>query len=646
IEKRRHRQQVAGSIIETRDGNPPAPSSPPHPNDAAEDEEPIEQIVGVLVTGSKLLLKAFDNTKESLRVHRLAEKLQHEYPECIPLTLAAQIYLWKGVTHGLIAAKADDRKSRLEHHQKAIDNLNAADELDPNNCEIITQLALQHASGGRDIDSAFGLAKRAVNIDSNSLWAWQALILLITARKDYAGAFKACELALKRNKIWSVAEKEIQKQQQQQQQQSLKGNLNGVGNGGGGSSSSSRRDSSFGNIGDINVVTDAMAVSSISDLDKSGAQDGQSIFPKSSLSVSSSGRNQVAQVEEGMEYLRIKMLQSLITREIEGPESALRSHAVIFHLYGRVVQEVQLLPTDDASHAIMQANSGMFMLNPGTRVVRRNSFTGLSLGNRVDENGEDAIRASTPSYRSVGRSLAHSLVHSIKSGMGIKGLASRRHRRETMGSETDIGEKKSLGQKFRQSIFMLGHPHSNHSHHHHHHYHTLLHIHSRGSHRSVGKHNDEESGMGAPGETSDGVSKSTATTTATPQFVTNIPSVATAESEANTSPGMLQGVEHTFSSQGLRTVSSDLDQYLRQAQTQRPEHGGVYYTQTMTRTRRLRSQMSDILADMWLFSAICFMHLKQFEDAHQAIEEAGAVLPHSPKVFTMRGLVYLAQGRV
>ncbi|KAJ1919081.1 hypothetical protein H4219_002236 [Mycoemilia scoparia] len=571
-----------------------APSPPPK----NEDQESIHHIIQVIVAGSKVLLTAFNDGTESLRLHKFGTKLQQKYSDQIPKELVTQLHLWRGVTHGMLAANAEERDSRLEHHQKAINNLSIANTTEPDNPEILIQLAFQHASGGRDISVAFKLAKRAVNLDQSNLRAWHLLVLLITARKDYVGALQACELAFKRASQWYSIDKEVQKSsgQQQQQQQNKKGRLSKSGSG-------PLENNSNGD----QVENDSLTMAK------------HRHTRSASLGGSSSAPLKTGPVEEGIDYLSLKLTYSFIKREVDGPESSLRTHAHLFLLYGRLVGALQQLTLDDASYAILMVSSTMPLPNLNSKTSRRNSFTGLSLG----VSGEDGalggdIKKSVPSYRSAGKGIAQSLAQSIKSGRGIiKSLSGKERNDERTAVSIAGTEKKKFSRRFRQSMHAFG-------------------IHGRrNSHGGT--------------TTTPGIADSLAASN---------PNIAQGGNLSCPSPfrdgsanALSQSVDHLctnastlslqYRNQGLATASL-VDQA---SSVSLPQEYNVYYRPTITRSRLRKEQSTNLLCDLWLFSATCFIQLEQYEDALQAIEEASTANPKSPAVFSTRGQVYLKQQR-
>ena len=551
----------------------PAPLPPPK----NEDQESIRHIIDIIATGSKLVLVAFNDATESLRLHKLGHKLLQKYPNQVTPQLVAQIHLWKGTTHGHIAANAVDREIRLEHHQKAIDHLNIADQSDPNNIDILVQLAFQHASGGRDIATAFTLARKAVNINQGSIRAWHLLVLLITARKDYVGALRACDLALKRSGQWWAIDKELHFAHQKK------------------GANSNRHHSKF-----------------IIDSNKGGSDTPSSVDSPTSRSQSITGTASAAiafgPIEEGIEYISLKLTQSLIRREVDGVESALRSHTQAFLLYGRLMGAMKQRDIDDASYAVLMTSNTMSLPNFDSRAGRRNSFTAMSLGS--NGGGDDGdVRAALPSYRSTGKGIAHSLAQSIKSGRGIMKSFGQKNVMSSTAS-LDGTDKNKFTRRFRKSMHIL-------------------------SHHSHGEHNGGR-------ERSASTSK---------------PKANAAGPLGMTSPAQSQSVEHFFNDQVLRSAPA-LDQQALfhhrnsqplihdQSQSPNTPEPKLYYKPIVTRLRLLNKQAARLLCDMWLFSANSFNQISKFEDAMQAAGEAATADPDSPSVFAVRGQIYLKQDKI
>ncbi|KAJ2837871.1 hypothetical protein J3B01_001820 [Coemansia erecta] len=180
--------------------------------------ESVNNILRTVVVGARLFLVHLDSAHDCLSVVHFANDLiddveardpDHQIIPPVPETIRAQVALWKGAAHGRLAQRSREPSNRADHHCAALQLLRQAAELNPQLYEAHYFLALELALGTRDIAAATAAAKQAAALDATRLDAWHLLVLLSTARKDYAKALQICEVAM-RQSVWWPAYNESQ----------------------------------------------------------------------------------------------------------------------------------------------------------------------------------------------------------------------------------------------------------------------------------------------------------------------------------------------------------------------------------------------------------------------------------------------------
>ncbi|KAJ1847774.1 hypothetical protein LPJ70_001362, partial [Coemansia sp. RSA 2708] len=177
------------------------------------DAESINSILRTTVVGARLFLVHLGNAHECLSLVHFANDLMddveardpdHRIIPAVPQTIRAQVALWKGAAHGSMAQKSREPGNRGDHHGAALQLLQQAADLSPRLYDAHYYLALEQALGARDIGAATAAAKQAAALDPQRLEAWHLLVLLSTARKDYAKALQICEVAMRQSDWWAA----------------------------------------------------------------------------------------------------------------------------------------------------------------------------------------------------------------------------------------------------------------------------------------------------------------------------------------------------------------------------------------------------------------------------------------------------------
>ncbi|KAJ2710172.1 hypothetical protein H4R19_003879, partial [Coemansia spiralis] len=175
--------------------------------------ESIADILRTAAAGAQLLLAHLGDAPECLSLVHFANNLiddvdardpNHEAVSAVPLAVKAQLALWKGAAHGLLAQKSRDPGNRGDHHAAALQLLQRAAEQSPGVYDAHYYLALEQAVGARDIAAATESAKQAAGLDPRRSEAWHLLALLATAQKDHSKALQICDVGMKQNEWWPV----------------------------------------------------------------------------------------------------------------------------------------------------------------------------------------------------------------------------------------------------------------------------------------------------------------------------------------------------------------------------------------------------------------------------------------------------------
>ncbi|KAJ2701621.1 hypothetical protein H4218_001333 [Coemansia sp. IMI 209128] len=175
--------------------------------------ESVGDILQAAITGARLNVAHLSNAHECIAFVHFAYELISDVElrdpgnviiPVVPVAIRAQLALWKGAAHGLLAQMSREPDNRADHHTAALQLLQQAVEQSPRSFDTHYQLALELAIGARDILAATASAKQAVALDAKRVEAWHLLALLSTSRKDYAKAQQICDVGLKQSEWWSV----------------------------------------------------------------------------------------------------------------------------------------------------------------------------------------------------------------------------------------------------------------------------------------------------------------------------------------------------------------------------------------------------------------------------------------------------------
>ncbi|KAJ1734724.1 hypothetical protein LPJ61_000926 [Coemansia biformis] len=339
--------------------------------------ESINSILRTAVVGARLFFVHLASAPECLSLVHFANGLiedvdardpKHEVMPEVPHAVKAQLALWKGAAHGLLAQRSRDPDNRADHHTAALQLLQQAAAQCPDLYDAHYYLALEQALGARDIAAATEAAKQAVALDPRRLEAWHLLALLSTARKDFAKAQQICDVAMRQSEWWDVYCEIEQGAQEADVAEQPTGGL-GLGLGLG-----------VPGAGDAAATTTTPATAG-------GRGTATAATPGST--------------ESGMDFFDIAMTRLAIEGRLNGYNACLEAQPRLFALYGRVYGPAIGSADDiDTASSAMEGGGGC--------------IDALAIGSlRAGRAGPVARRRLSSSQISGKRSLARSLARSV-----------------------------------------------------------------------------------------------------------------------------------------------------------------------------------------------------------------------------------------
>ncbi|WWC85911.1 uncharacterized protein L201_000781 [Kwoniella dendrophila CBS 6074] len=163
-----------------------------------------KQFIETLLGGTRLLSRDLGETEEAWRYAALAgDVLSSSGGVGIGNDLRAGIEEAKGIIRMGMAVYTADAVDRPTYQAQAINHLTAAIDLFPSSSGYYH---LAHCQAeARSIDAATQSIRSSLELDSTNVQAWHLLALLLTARRDWEGALKACEAGIS---VWEQDEEE------------------------------------------------------------------------------------------------------------------------------------------------------------------------------------------------------------------------------------------------------------------------------------------------------------------------------------------------------------------------------------------------------------------------------------------------------
>ncbi|KAI8869801.1 hypothetical protein GQ42DRAFT_24134 [Ramicandelaber brevisporus] len=343
-------------------------SASTEPVDIKRDLEPVVLIIETLIIAARLDLQHLNKSQQCVDHAEFALELCNKYSQSEMLDAAS---IREGLTvtpalHslalqfvaagcGAIAMNTSNPDTRKLNQARSLGLFEQAAELNPGNAELHYQHALQLAEG-RDTIQAIAAIKKAIGIDKSHLPSFNLLALLLTSQQDLQSALRTCEIGLRESAWHSV---DLSLQSQISADAAIGGSI------------ASRRQS----VVNHNTATSAniaVAGSSGSSDDGVGAGGKRSISSRrSTISHYPAETPEGGSVEEGEEYLELKITQARILELIHGPEIALKLHSPIFALFARIYPSITLSSAAAAAAAAVSAPSTGTAANAAQQSMQR-----------------------------------------------------------------------------------------------------------------------------------------------------------------------------------------------------------------------------------------------------------------------------------
>ncbi|WVR03497.1 hypothetical protein IAU60_000488 [Kwoniella sp. DSM 27419] len=163
------------------------------------DVDGDDRFVETLLAGTRLLCRDLAEPEEAWRYACLAGDVIAQRP--VSPKLRARVEEAKGIVRMTIGAHGADAIHRPTYQSQAIDHLVASVDLDPT---ASGYYHLAHCQAeARAVDAATGSIRSSLELNPDSVQAWHLLALLLTARRDWVGATKACEAGIS---VWEQDE--------------------------------------------------------------------------------------------------------------------------------------------------------------------------------------------------------------------------------------------------------------------------------------------------------------------------------------------------------------------------------------------------------------------------------------------------------
>nr|XP_018266799.1 uncharacterized protein I303_00777 [Kwoniella dejecticola CBS 10117]OBR88957.1 hypothetical protein I303_00777 [Kwoniella dejecticola CBS 10117] len=200
--KRRPTNEDAASPAEIRKQLAEDESSASREQGAESEIDNDKQFIETLLGGTRLLNRDLGEIEEAWRYAVLAgDVLGSSAGAGINDELRARIEEAKGIVRMGMAVHTVDTIERPTYQAQAINHLIAAVELFPS---ASGYYHLAHCQAdARSIDAATQSIRSSLELDSSNVQAWHLLALLLTSRRDWEGALKACEAGIS---VWEADE--------------------------------------------------------------------------------------------------------------------------------------------------------------------------------------------------------------------------------------------------------------------------------------------------------------------------------------------------------------------------------------------------------------------------------------------------------
>ncbi|KAJ3322235.1 Tetratricopeptide repeat protein 7A [Boothiomyces sp. JEL0866] len=154
------------------------------------DGETVPDVIGVLITGIRLILHTHDGDlgllKQAQAYGEKAFIIITEHGSHLPnySLLLSRVFQWLGIVYGELALDVIGREERLDYQTEAVLILRKAKELDKNNSRIRFQLALQLAEIG-EFEEAIDEVNHSLNLSPHSPGPYNLLALLLSSKDHH-----------------------------------------------------------------------------------------------------------------------------------------------------------------------------------------------------------------------------------------------------------------------------------------------------------------------------------------------------------------------------------------------------------------------------------------------------------------------------
>ncbi|PVV02031.1 hypothetical protein BB560_003527 [Smittium megazygosporum] len=321
------------------------------------ENESLSNIVETLVTGMDLFTTKMKKHKDVPKIYQIYLEMINSPPDTlclgnpkdkVPPYLIARAEINIGLAYGIFLRLENSASKRCYYHQMAIDKLQNAKDICEKELESCTvgstlyestlktssdakfYLAFQYAVGGRDIGTAIEYLKKSISENQRSIRSWHLLALLMSTSAGFSAkkgdftsfdahrkslrlrdALTVCEIGLRQNHWWWNVEQNLLKPK----------------------SFEDSYDHEESNNPDP-LVSSFVSIAPIDPLDSSSYE---------------------VSVEQGIEFLKLRLLYFTIKRELEGPISVLSAMPALFELYSKICGAVKAVPSEihDASKTLL-----------------------------------------------------------------------------------------------------------------------------------------------------------------------------------------------------------------------------------------------------------------------------------------------------
>ncbi|MBW0476467.1 hypothetical protein O181_016182 [Austropuccinia psidii MF-1] len=161
------------------------------------DLDSDKDFIETITYASRILVKFLNNPEKALRLlERASEVMQGSKDQSLlsDSIVKSRLIAMKGIIMGGLAEDAD-QETRTVLHQSYLKLLIEAVELEPTSYEAFYHLSYAQAEL-RDIDSAIASARKAIDINPNSVVLWHLLCLLTSASKEFKLALDIADVGL------------------------------------------------------------------------------------------------------------------------------------------------------------------------------------------------------------------------------------------------------------------------------------------------------------------------------------------------------------------------------------------------------------------------------------------------------------------